>query len=79
MSPFLRGSNSTLKSNDNLWELADFIKEQQGTVSQTDRKIFVTALRAQRNNNLKVASENYYKLTNKYESQVVWDNINELV
>ncbi len=79
MSPFLRGSNSTLKSNDSLWELADFIKEQQGTVSQTDRKIFVAALRAQRNNNLKVASENYYKLTNKYESQVVWDNINELV
>ena len=83
MSPLLRGSNTILKSGDGLWELKDFIDEQlideQLDVPTQDRKIFRDALRAQRNGDDSQALNYYSQLSNRYNSQVILDNINELI
>lgn len=78
MSPFLRGSNSITKAGDGLWELKAFISEQD-SVSTQDRKIFAEALRAQRRGEEKEAHKYYTELSNRYDSQVIWDNISDLV
>lgn len=82
MSPyFLRGSNSIHKSDDGLFELKAFVEEQKKfniVVSTHDRKIFVEGLYAQRKFQDSIAFSCYSDLSNRYNSDVLFNNIEEL-